>query len=153
LSPEGILKVVRYRAAEEAVMKFSEVVARVIDLATTINNYWETELPKQHPKYPLVDPNVPDPPPPPQEEELRQFLLSRPADEVYKLRALADVGSGVPATEFEKRWRRFMKDRPDARWEIEHLVRYPPLADGLIDGLAEMSVQNIDVDAGRPAIV
>lgn len=134
-------------------MQFSEVVKRVIDLATAISAYWEAELPKRYPNYPLVGPGEEDPPPPPQEEELRQFLLSRPAEEVYKLRALADVGSGVPAVDFEKRWRRFMKDRPETGREIENLLRYPPLADGLIDGWAQFSARNIDIDATQSVAV
>ncbi len=34
-------------------MRFSDNATRVIDLATAIRDYWNTELPKRHPNYPL----------------------------------------------------------------------------------------------------
>lgn len=75
-------------------MTFSEVVARVTELATAINAYWDTELRKVHPRYPIVNPDIPDPPPPPEEEELRRFLGARPAEEVHKLMAIYHLGVG-----------------------------------------------------------
>jgi hypothetical protein len=132
-------------------MKFSEVVKQVIKLATAINDYWEAELPKHHPKYPIVEPGAEDPPPPPQEEELRQFLLSRPATEVYKLLALADVGRGFPA--FNQRWQEYINDAPEVQWAIGYLIGTVPLADYLESGLARLSTRNISVDADQPVAV
>jgi hypothetical protein len=130
-------------------MKFSEVVNRVIELSRAAHAYWDVELPKRHPKYPLVDPDVSDPPPPPEEDELRQLLLSRPAEEVYKLDALSDVGNGVPVSDYEARWRRRMKIFPDVAVAIEGLIG-KPLADGLTDGLAQLSSRHIDIDSIQP---
>ena len=132
-------------------MQFSEVVKRVIALATPINEYWERELPKRHPKYPLVDPAVPDPPPPPEEAELRHLLASLPIEEVYKLLALADVGRGVPAHAFDKRWHTYIKDAPELQWAIEYQVETAPLAEYLLEGRDALKKAGIDLDAGLPA--
>ena len=134
-------------------MQFSEVVNRVHELATVINDYWRRELPKRHPNYPLVEPGVDDPPPPPQVKELQQFLLSRPAEEVYKIRAIVDVGSGRPATDFNTRWQRLMKDDPDTHWQIAFLTVDYGLDEALTEGLEKLSAQHIDLDAGQPVSV
>jgi len=41
---------------QEGKLKLSEVANKVINLAGKIREYYATELPKQHPNYPLVDP-------------------------------------------------------------------------------------------------
>ncbi|MBN9118283.1 MAG: DUF3775 domain-containing protein [Planctomycetes bacterium] len=127
-------------------MKFSEVAKRVIELATTIREYWEAELPKYHPKYPLVQPGAGDPPSPPQEGELRQFLLSRPADEVYKLLALMYLGRGdfnaLGIVEMAKELRKsFSTDGA-----IRQMIAKGPLADYLRDGLDELTTSGLDID-------
>jgi hypothetical protein len=53
-------------------MMFSQTAAEVIGLATAIRGYWNTELPKRHPNYPVVSLGEDSgPPPPPEEARLR----------------------------------------------------------------------------------
>jgi hypothetical protein len=75
----------------EEAMKFSETVNRVIGLATKIREYWDRELPKRHPNYPILNsPDDDDGPPPPEEAELREFLESLPSEDVYKLMSVGN---------------------------------------------------------------
>ncbi len=132
-------------------MKFSEVVKRVIDLATPINEYWERELRKRHPKYPLVDPAVPDPPPPPQEEELRQFLRSLPAEEVHKLVEIYHLGRGdFNAADFPGAVRRGAKSGPVPDHLIEEMAS-GSLNEFFVNGVHELRLAGVDVDAPAPA--
>jgi hypothetical protein len=132
-------------------MTFSEVVERAIGLATAITTYRDTELPKRHPQYPLVDPSVPDPPPPPQEEELRQFLRSRPPDEVYRLLALTYLGRGdfnpadIPGATVE-----LHKSFPTVDTAVDQLLS-KPLDEFLATGLDEFRRAGLDLDRLVPA--
>ncbi len=134
-------------------MRFSDTVKRVIALATAIRGYWDTELPKRHPKYPLVQPGEDDGPPPPEEAQLRQLLNSLPPDEMYKLLALADVGRGLQATAFEQRWREYIKDAPELLWAIEYQIGTPPLADYLAEGVERLREAGINLDTPQPSAV
>src|SRR5207245_2106934 len=67
---------------------------KVVPLARAIQDYWETELPKRHPNYPIVDPNADSGPPPPEEQQLRQLLGQLPEETVYKLALLMFLGRG-----------------------------------------------------------
>ena len=75
-------------------MKLSETAATVIDLATAIRDYWNTELPKRHRNYPVVSAGEDSGPPPPEEAKLRSFLEKLPDEEIYKLILLMYVGRG-----------------------------------------------------------
>src|SRR5438094_974080 len=68
------------RAWRDRAMKLSEVAEQVIRLGRAANDYWETELPKRHPDYPLVRPGEDSGPPPPEEAELRTLLNKLPED-------------------------------------------------------------------------
>ncbi len=128
-------------------MKFSETVAEVIALATAIRNYWDTELPKRHPNYPIVSPGEDSGPPPPEEKKLRNLLASLPPDEIYKLALLMYLGRGDFGTDdlaghYETLKRRLA--RPEG--VVTQLIGKAPLADYLGDGLAELKKNGIDVD-------
>ena len=66
-------------------MNLSEATNRVIDLADKVREYYDRELPKWHPNYPVAYPDEKDPPPPPEEKELRDFLVSLPEDMIHQL--------------------------------------------------------------------
>lgn len=128
-------------------MPFSETVKRVMDLATAIRDYWDRELPKRHPKYPLVQPGEDSGPPPPEERELRDLLRSLSAEEVAQLLTIIKFGRRVfPASEFHRHWQDLVKSAPDIEWEVSYLSEYPPLADELADGLQELANSGIDLD-------
>jgi hypothetical protein len=128
-------------------MKLSEAVQRTIDLATRIRQYWEAELPKRHPNYPLVNPGEGDGPPPPEEKQLRQFLAGLPEDLLYKLALLMHLGRGdFPVGELAERYEELKQDSEKPEWAVEHLVAKVALADYLTEGLEELKTNRINVD-------
>jgi hypothetical protein len=127
-------------------MKLSEAVKQAIDLATRIWQYWEVELPKRHPNYPLVNPGEDDGPPPPEEKQLRQFLAGLPEDMVYKLASLMYLGrsdfSVDGLTDCYEELKRFGKPE----WVVDQMMGKPALADYLSQGLEELKQNKINVD-------
>jgi hypothetical protein len=128
-------------------MNFSAVVQRVIELATAIRNYWDTELPKRHPKYPLVRAGEDSGPPPPEEAELREFLKTRPPEEIYKLLSLMYLGRGdFDAIGITEMARDLVKTFPAPDQAIRHIMAKGPLADYLADGVRELAAHHLDID-------
>lgn len=128
-------------------MKLSETAEKVIALATAIRSYWDTELPKRHPNYPVVSPGEDSGPPPPEEKKLRDLLASLPEDVVYGLALLMYLGRGDFGTDdlaghYETLKKRFARlDRA-----VSQMMGKAPLADYLADGMAELKKSGIDVD-------
>jgi hypothetical protein len=128
-------------------MKFSQVLKQVTELAEAIHTYWERELPKRHPDYPLVNPGEDDGPPPPEEETLRQFLSSLPAETIYKLALIASLRWGTLdrrdlAADYRSLQERF--DTPEEAAAI--LLGRASLADELTGGLENLQKHKINVD-------
>lgn len=128
-------------------MKLSETAKEVITLAAAIRNYWDTELPKRHPNYPVVSPGEDSGPPPPEKKKLRDLLASLPEDVIYTLVLLMYLGRGDFGTDdlakhYETVKQKFAK--PD--WAASQLMGKAPLADYLSDGMAELKKSGIDVD-------
>ena len=84
-------------------MKLSEAAERVIGLAKVIREYWETELPKRHPGYPVMNPGEQPLPPPPEEKKLAKLFASLPEDMVYQIGAQpvrVDIMTSVAGLDF-----------------------------------------------------
>lgn len=128
-------------------MPFSDTAKRVIDLATTIRRYWDAELPKRHPSYPLVKAGEDSGPPPPEEAELRGLLQSLPSEDLYKLLALMYLGRGdFNATGFESMVHELRGPFPDRDRVIRQMMSKGPLAEYLADGLHELADHGLDID-------
>jgi hypothetical protein len=128
-------------------MQLSKAAHKVIALATAIREYWETELPKRHPDYPLVRAGEDSGPPPPQEKELKDFLAGLPGDQVYKLLLIMYLGRGDFGTEDLSGSYKYLKDtfgRP--AWAISQMMEKAPLAEYVTDGLAVLQKTGLDPD-------
>jgi|HubBroStandDraft_6_1064221.scaffolds.fasta_scaffold18189_4 hypothetical protein len=128
-------------------MKFSKTAARVITLAGQVQDYWNTELPKRHPSYPIISPEEDSGPPPPQQAKLKELLASLSIEEIQKLIFLmylgrGDFGTNDLATHYEAVKKRFRKPEQ----AISQMTGKVPLADYLADGMAELSKHGLDVD-------
>jgi hypothetical protein len=128
-------------------MKLSQTIAEVVALATAIQNYWNTELPKRHPHYPVVSLNEDSGPPPLEQAKLRNLLSSLPEEEIYALMLVmyvgrGDIGTDDLATHYEKLKERF----PNPEWAISQMEGKAPLAEYLADGLAEFEKCGADVN-------
>ena len=129
-------------------MKLSQVLPEVIRLSQAISDYWETELPKRHPNYPLVYPGEDSGPPPPEEKTLRDLLDGLPEDALYKIALIMHLGFralrngqaclGIPEGEGGVR-AAGSRRLPD--WQ-----RRRSLGDELSDGLEILGKAGIDVD-------
>jgi hypothetical protein len=135
-------------------MKLSETANEVIALAESIRNYWDTELPKRHPDYPLVNPGEDSGPPPPEERKLKDLLTSLPEDAVYQLALIMYIGRGDFGTDDLAGHYEALKEtfgKPDGA--VSQMIEKASLADYLTDGLAELKKNGADVDHLTPVSV
>jgi len=117
-------------------MNLSEAANRVIDLARKVREYYDTELPKRHPNYPLVG-----------LEELRAFLATLPEEMIYRLILLMYLGRGDFAPDELAEYYESMKPPfGGPEHAVSQMMDQAPLADYLLDGLEELRKQNINAD-------
>lgn len=128
-------------------MKLSEAVKKVIRLAKVIREYWETELPKRHPDYPVMSPGEQPLPPPPEEEELAKLFANLPEDLVYQIGLLMYLGRGdLDVRELADYYKSLKESFASATALAAQLTGKATLADYLSDGLAELKKHGLDVD-------
>lgn len=128
-------------------MNLSEAANQVINLARTVREYYDAELPKCHPNYPLVGPGEHDPPPPPEEEKLRAFLATLSDEMIYQLILIMflgreDFGADDLASSYDG-LKEMFSDREDA---VSQMLDQASLADQLFDGLEELRKHNINTN-------
>lgn len=139
------------RIPTASTMNLSAVVRRVIDLAKAVREYWERELPKRHPSFPVVKPGEEGPPSPPEEKQLAEFLLNLRKDRLSQLAVLMDLGRGDLAVEqLSEHYKWLNEEFSDARALASQLAGKATLADYLEAGLAELKKHGIDVDQLPP---
>jgi hypothetical protein len=63
-----------------------------IALAQKVCDYYEEEMPKYRPNYPLEGPDDEEPPPPPEEAKLRTLLEGLPMETLEQLNLLMNLG-------------------------------------------------------------
>ena len=128
-------------------MKFSETANEVIALATANRNYWDTELPKRHPNYPLISQGEDSGPPPPEEKKLRNLLLGLPEEDIYKIALLMCLGRGdFGVDDLAENYEALNGTFGDPQQAASQMMVMAPLADYLLDGLEELRKHKIDVD-------
>ena len=127
-------------------MKLAETAKKVVALAEAIRKYWDRELPKRHPAYPLVNPGEDDGPPPPEEKKLKDFLARLPEDEVYKIALILHLGRRDFGTAELARRYTAMKERfGEPEWAAARMIK-AAYADYLSEGLAKLKKAGIDPD-------
>jgi hypothetical protein len=132
--------------------KLSDVAAQVIDLARARRDYWDDELPKRHPDYPLIHPSEDSGPPPPQEAQLEELLAGLPEDMIYKLILIMYLGRGdFAAQDLDHNYKQIKETFGKPSYASSQIIDTVPLADYLADGLAALREQGIGVDSLLPA--
>ena len=58
-------------------MTRSETIRELIRLGELSGAYWAKELPRRHPKYPLVQVGEDSGPPPPEDKQIQDLLLGK----------------------------------------------------------------------------
>jgi len=137
----------RTLGAREGDLTLSKAADKVIELARKIRDYYDSELPKWHPDYPVVDLMEEGPPPPPEEADLRAFLESLPKATIDRLILIMYLGRGDFGTDdlagsYEYFKRMFRTPRDAARQMLEKT----PLGDYLSDGMEELRKHGIDAN-------
>jgi hypothetical protein len=129
-------------------MKLSEAVRAVIRLAEASQVYWDRELPKRHPHYPLIREGEDSGPPPPEDGQLEALLRSLPEEQIYALILLMYIGRGDFGTNHLMEDYRAMKETFEKpAMAIAQMTGKGTLAEYLTDGLAEIKKHHIDLDA------
>ena len=128
-------------------MKLSQVLPEVIRLSQAISDYWETELPKRHPHYPLEYPGEDSGPPPPEEKTLRDLLDGLPEDALYKIALVMYLGCRHFGTDkLASEYQRLKEEFGPREEAVAVLAAMASLGDDLSDGLEELRKAGIDVD-------
>jgi hypothetical protein len=129
-------------------MKLSEIVAKVSSLNEAISDYWEAELPKRHPNYPLENPGEDDGPPPPEEEEMEELFRKLPEDMIYQLLLVLHLGRReFDTSDLPGRYKALKERYDDPKWVASHIFRKRGFqGDFLATGLDQLKRNNIDVD-------
>lgn len=128
-------------------MKLSAAVTKVTNLAEAIRTYWERELPKRHPNYPIVEPGEDSGPPPPEAKKLRQLLTSLPDEDLYKLALVTYLGRGdFDTSDLAGAYHGLRDNFGDPADIVAQIMETAPLADYLTEGMAILKARNMDLD-------
>ena len=129
-------------------MKLSEVVRKVIGLAEASRAYWDRELRKHHPHYPIIGSSEDSGPPPPEDAEMAALLKNLPEDQLYYLVTLAFVGRGDFSADHLAHAYQVMKDAlPSKELAIAQITSTNTLAEYLTDATEEIERRHIDLDS------
>ena len=69
-------------------MKLFEVIQEVIRLGDASQAYWERELPRHHPRYPVILYGEQPAPPPPEDAQIAKLLENLPDNQILRRRSL-----------------------------------------------------------------
>ena len=134
-------------------MTFAETLDWVIALADKVWEYWDAELPKRHPEYPIVREGEDSGPPPPEQAELRALLGSLGLPDLHRLIALMYFGRRFSPADFAAEYRQAADHFPDPAVAVEYLAEFPPLADQLRDGRDKLAAAGQSSEVAGPAAV
>ena len=129
-------------------MKLSEAVREVIRLGDASRAYWDRELPKHHPRYPIIRAGEDSAPPPPEDAQIQALLRSLPEDQLYALILLMYVGRGdFSADDLLPAYQTMKETFPSKDLAIAHMTGQKTLAEYLTDAMEEIQKRNIDLDS------
>lgn len=129
-------------------MNLSEATNKVIELDRKIRDYYDAEIPKWLPNYPLVGPGEEEPPPPPEERDLEAFLSTLSEDILFRMLLVMRFGWGAMGVDKLSENYETLKDTIGDRDEAvgELMMEKTALADQISDGLEELRKHKINVD-------
>ena len=128
-------------------MKLSEAVRKVIRLGDASRAYWDRELPRHHPHYPLIRAGEDSAPPPPEDAQIQTLLTGLPEDQLYAVALLTYVGRGdVTADRLIPAYRAIKESLPSKETAIAQITGQKTLGEYLADAIAEIQKRHIDLD-------
>lgn len=128
-------------------MKLSESVREVIRLGNVSRAYWDRELPKRHPHYPVIGAGEDSVPPPSEEAQIESLLRSLPEDQLYALILLTYVGRGDFSADGLLPAYQTMKEAfPSTDLAIAQMTGNTAIAEYLTDAMQDVQKRHIDLD-------
>jgi hypothetical protein len=128
-------------------MKLSQAVQEFIRLGDASREYWDRELPKHHPHYPLIRPDEDSAPPPPEDAQIQSLLKSLPEDQLFALVLLTYVGRGdFSADDLLPAYQTMKVTFPSKDMAIAQMLAKKALAEYLTDAMEEIQRRHIDLD-------
>jgi hypothetical protein len=128
-------------------MKLSEVVREVVRLGDASRAYWDKELPKYHPHYPVIRAGEDSPPPPPEDAQIQALLTSLPEDQLYAIVLLTYIGRGdFSADRLLPEYQTVKEVFPSRDMAIAQLTGSKTLAEYLTDAMEQVQQRHIDLD-------
>jgi hypothetical protein len=129
-------------------MKLSEVVREVIRLGDASRAYWDRELPKHHPHYPVIRAGEKSPPGPPEDAQIQALLKSLPEDQLYALILLTYLGRGDFSVDHLLSAYQTMKEIfPSRDLVIAQITGKETLSEYLTDAIEEIQKRRLDLDS------
>ena len=129
-------------------MKLSEAVREVIRLGDASREYWDRELPRHHPHYPVIRAGEDSAPAPPEDAQIQALLKSLPEDQLYAVILLMYVGRGDYSADHLLPAYQTIKDTfPSKDLAIAQMTGMKTLAEYLTDAMEEIQKRHIDLDS------
>ena len=129
-------------------MTRTEALKELMRLGVRSRAYWERELPKRHPKWPLVQAGEDSGPPPPEDAEIRNVLESLPDEDLFLLCLLMYVGRGdFDLDHLKAAYRRTRDTLPGRELAIDQMLGQPALSEYLTEAWDEVQKRHIDLDS------
>lgn len=129
-------------------MMRSEAIRELIRLGELSHAYWAKELPRRHPKYPLVQVGEDSGPPPPEEKQIRDLLNTLSERDLYIILSLMYIGRGdFDLGHLRSAYARMREAFPDRTLVIDQMIGTSVLAEYLTDALDEVRERHIDLDS------
>ena len=128
-------------------MKTSEVVQELIRLGDASRAYWDKELPKHHPHYPVIRAGEASAPPPPEDAQIAALLKRLPEEQLYLVLLLIYVGRGdYSADRLVPAYQTIKEAFPSSDLAIAQIGGHPTLAEYLADAMEELHKRHVDLD-------
>ena len=122
-------------------MKLSKAVREIIRLGDVSRAYWDRELPRRQPHYPVIRAGEDSAPAPPEDAQIQALLKSLPEDQIYALLPLTYVGRGdYSADHLLPAYQTLKEIFPSRDLAIAQLAEY------LTDAMEEIQKRHIDLD-------
>jgi hypothetical protein len=126
----------------------TDIIRELIRLGERSHAYWDQQLPRRHPKYPLIQPGEDSGPPPPEDAEIQQLLNTLPERDLYILLTLMYVGRGdFDLHHFKSGYRKMKDSFPSRDLVIDQMTGTQVLSEYLADALEEIEQSHLNVDS------
>lgn len=129
-------------------MTRSETIRELIRLGELTRAYWAKELPRRHPKYPLVQVGEDSGPPSPEDKQIHDLLNALPERDLYILLTLMYVGRGdFDLSRLRSAYAKMKEAFPNRALAIGQMTGTNVLSEYLTDAMEEIRERHIDLDS------